>query len=193
MARYGTCSAVGRDGRLWISHGFTSDGVRFSDTRAYDFTSGTWSDVTPAGERPVERCLHTCWLTDAGELALYAGQTTGVPALGDRWILGDDGWKRVDGSLPPERNLPAHVRLDGATLMFGGTALDLTLLNDLWVLRDDVPDANRLTPASPGPSGRAGASLVLDVARARIVLFGGRTDAGASNETWSLTGLDPAA
>jgi hypothetical protein len=192
VARYGTCSAVGPDGRLWISHGFTSDGVRFSDTRAYDFTRGTWSDLTPSGERPVERCLHTCWLTDAGELALYAGQTTGVPALGDRWVLRDDGWKRVDGSLPPERNLPAHVRLDGATLIFGGTALDLALQDDLWVLRDDVPDASRLTPAGPGPSGRAGASLLLDAARARVLLFGGRTGAGASNETWSLSGLDPA-
>ena len=79
VPRYGSCSAVGRDGRLWISHGFTSDGVRFADTRAYDFGSGTWTDETPAGAGPVERCLHACWLTDAGELALYAGQTTGVP------------------------------------------------------------------------------------------------------------------
>ena len=77
----------GPDGRLWISHGFTSEGSRFADTRAYDFTTQAWTDETPAGERPVERCLHGCWWTDDGRLALYAGQTTGVPALGDLWQL----------------------------------------------------------------------------------------------------------
>ena len=49
MARYGTCAAVAPDGRLWISHGFTADGVRFSDTRAYDFATGAWTDETPDG------------------------------------------------------------------------------------------------------------------------------------------------
>ena len=51
---------------------------RFADTRAYDFATHAWTDETPAGERPVERCLHGCWWTDDGRLALYAGQTTGV-------------------------------------------------------------------------------------------------------------------
>ena len=37
VARYGSCAAIGPDGRLWISHGFTSEGSRFADTRAYDF------------------------------------------------------------------------------------------------------------------------------------------------------------
>ena len=55
VARYGSCSAVGADGRLWISHGFTEDGVRFSDTRAYDFDAGRWSDETPDGAQPVVR------------------------------------------------------------------------------------------------------------------------------------------
>ena len=39
VARYGSCAAIGPDGRLWISHGFTSEGSRFADTRAYDFTT----------------------------------------------------------------------------------------------------------------------------------------------------------
>ncbi|HEU0237409.1 MAG TPA: kelch repeat-containing protein, partial [Candidatus Limnocylindrales bacterium] len=37
--RYGSCSGIGPDGRLWISHGFTEDGTRFADTRAYDFAT----------------------------------------------------------------------------------------------------------------------------------------------------------
>ena len=53
------------DGRLWISHGFTEDGVRFSDTRAYDFEAGTWSDETPDG-RPARRALPARMLADRG-------------------------------------------------------------------------------------------------------------------------------
>jgi hypothetical protein len=188
VARYGSCSVVGDDGRLWISHGFTSDGVRFSDTRAYDFGSGTWSDETPSGERPVERCLHACWLTDAGELSLYAGQTTGVIALGDLWTLGADGWTGSTGTLPAERNLPAHVRLNGFTLIFGGMALDGGFHADAWLLAD-AGGATELAPSGDAPAGRSGASLVRDAARDRVLLFGGRTSDGASDETWALTGI----
>jgi hypothetical protein len=190
VARYGSCSAVGSDGRLWISHGFTSDGVRFSDTRAYDFAAASWSDVTPSGDRPVERCLHACWLTDTGELALYAGQTTGVAALGDRWVLGGDGWSGIEGTLPPARNLPAHLRLEGSALVFGGMALDLGFHADLWLLGDGAVDAEPITVDGAAPSGRAGATLIEDAARARVMLFGGRGADGVSTEMWALTGLD---
>ena len=110
VSRYGTCGAVGPDGRLWISHGFTSDGVRFSDTRAYDFDAGAWADETPDGPRPVERCLHGCWWTDDGALALYAGQTTGTLALDDYWTLADGEWSEVTTALPPGRNLYARAQ-----------------------------------------------------------------------------------
>ena len=116
VARYGSCAAIGPDGRLWISHGFTSEGSRFADTRAYDFTTHDWSDETPAGERPVERCLHGCWWTDDGRLALYAGQTTGVPALGDLWQLtpgpriGTNAWSEVDAGSTLAGG-PAAVRV----------------------------------------------------------------------------------
>jgi hypothetical protein len=186
--RYGTCAALGPDGRLWISHGFTSEGTRFSDTRAYDFASGTWADETPSGPRPVERCLHGCWWTENDELTLYAGQTTGVAALDDLWTLHDGSWTRIEAVLPPARNLYARARHDGGTLVFGGQALDGTYLGDLWRFADGAPDAVALTPTGDGPSGRAGAELILDGARDRALLFGGRTADGALDDTWSLAG-----
>lgn len=189
VARYGTCAAVGPDGRLWISHGFTADGSRFADTRAYDFGTGAWADETPAeGARPVERCLHGCWWTDAGELALYAGQTTGVTALGDRWRLTSDGWVQAGGGLPPERNLYADARLDEATIVFGGQALDGSYLADLWLLDDAAADAEPLAADGEAPAGRAGAELIRDPDRQRLVLFGGRGVDGAFGDLWELRG-----
>lgn len=187
VARYGTCAAVGPDGRLWISHGFTTDGSRFADTRAYDFQAETWTDETPGGAAPIERCLHGCWWTDEGAFALYAGQTTGVPALGDRWLLSGGTWTQLDGALPPERNLYARARLDGATLIFGGQALDGGYLADLWLLTDGEADAMAVEVSSTLP-GRAGAEMVRDPARARVLLFGGRDTDGARADMWELRG-----
>ena len=191
-ARYGSCAAIGPDGRLWISHGFTEDGVRFFDTRAYDFGAGTWTDETPAdGPRPVERCLHGCWWTDAGELALYAGQTTGTLALDDHWRLADGTWAPVEGSLPAARNLYARARLDGATLVFGGQAVDGSYLGDLWSLPDGAANATlvELAGGGPQPAGRAGAELIVDDERSRALLFGGRTADGALADLWVLGNL----
>jgi len=188
VSRYGTCGAVGPDGRLWISHGFTSDGVRFSDTRAYDFGSGSWADETPDGPRPVERCLHGCWWTDDGALALYAGQTTGTLALDDLWTLADGAWSEVTAGLPPGRNLYARVRVDGATLVFGGQALDMSYFDDLWLFPDQGGDAVELMPATEGPPGRAGAAMVVDPESDRVLLFGGRDAGGGLADLWGLTG-----
>ncbi len=188
--RYGSCAGIGPDGRLWISHGFTQDGTRFSDTRAYDFGSATWTDETPGeGARPAERCLHGCWWTDSGELALYAGQTTGVTALDDRWVLADGVWSRVEGVLPPARNLYARARVDATTLVFGGQAVDGSFQDDLWVLTDDAVDAEALEPAGDLPPGRAGAELIVDTMSGRAILFGGRTADGALNDIWVLDGV----
>ena len=188
VARYGACAAIGPDDRLWISHGFTEEQTRFSDTRAYDFATGRWTDETPSSGRPVERCLHGCWWTDAGELALYAGQTTGIVALDDRWTLRDGAWSQVQGELPPARNLYARARQGAGTIIFGGLALDGGYLHDLWLLADDAVDTQALEPAGDPPPARAGAELIVDVTRSRALLFGGRDEGGALDDLWILRG-----
>ena len=189
VARYGTCAALGPDGRLWMSHGFTADGVRFSDTRAYDFRTGAWTDETPdAGGKPVERCLHGCWWTDDGSLTLYAGQTTGTTALGDRWSLTDGTWSQAEGALPPARNLYARVRLDAATLVLGGQALDGSYLADLWLLPDGDAGAAAIEVTGSFPTGRSGAELIRDGTGERLLLFGGRDADGSLADLWQLAG-----
>lgn len=193
VARYGTCAAIGPDGRLWISHGFTSDGTRFADTKAYDFADGTWSDETPSGDLPVNRCLHGCWWTSDGQLALFGGQTTGVTGLDDRWILRPgEGWTQVSGEQPGPRNLYARARINAATLLFGGQALDGSRLADAWLLLDGEADATRLDTGEAAPSGRSGSEMVVDSGRERILLFGGLGADGPLGDTWELAGDLPA-
>lgn len=192
-ARYGSCAALGPDGRLWISHGFTQAGQRFADTRAYDFTTGTWTDETPAADRPVERCLHACWWTGDGTLALFGGQTNGVTALGDLWQLspgprpGTNAWAQVgSGDVAPPRNLYAAARWGSSTLVFGGQAADGSFLADAWQLPDEGAPAQLTLPGNPPPA-RAGAELIADPRRGRLLLFGGRDAEDVFGDIWSLT------
>jgi hypothetical protein len=193
VARYGSCAAVGPDGRLWISHGFTSEGTRFADTRAYDFTTGTWADETPIGERPVERCLHGCWWTDDGRLALYAGQTTGVPALEDLWQMtpgprqGTNTWNMVHSGRrwPAARQLYASARWGDGTVIFGGRALDGEYLSDVWLIKDQG-GATRVRLDSDLPQPRSGAELIGDPRVGVLLLFGGQDADGAMDDLWEL-------
>jgi hypothetical protein len=192
VPRYGSCSAIGPDGRLWISHGFTEDGTRFADTRAYDFEAGTWSDVTPSGQLPVERCLHGCWFADDGRFVLYAGQTTGVEALADLWALSAPGsasaaWAQLDGSLPEDRNLYAFARHGGDVLVVGGRGRGSVFRADAWRFDGASLAASAVAVDGAAPPGRAGATLIDDPARGRMLLFGGKAAAGALADLWALS------
>lgn len=193
VARYGSCSGIGPDGRFWISHGFTSDGARFSDTLAYDLTAEAWSDQAPASDRPVERCLHACWWTSDGRLALYGGQTTGVAALGDLWFLtpGSGGaptntWSEAPAQAPDARHLPAIARHGHATFLFGGRGLDRTALGETWLAADGGEGFERFQTPGGDPPARSGAALIDDALGDRLLLFGGLGDA-ALGDVWALT------
>ena len=193
VARYGSCSGIGPDGRLWISHGFTSDGARFSDTLAYDFATEAWSDQAPATERPVERCLHACWWTAGGQLALYGGQTTGVAALGDLWLFtpGAGGaptnaWTEVPGQAPAPRHLPAIARHGAATFLFGGRGSDREALGETWLAVDGALGFEPFAASGNEPPARSGATLIHDQGGDRLLLFGG-LGRNARNDLWALT------
>jgi hypothetical protein len=186
-ARYGSCAALGPDGRMWISHGFTEDTGRFSDTRAYDFDAGSWTDLTPDGDRPVERCLHDCLWTPDGRLIVYAGQTTGAPAIGDLWAYEPSAasWAQAERPEPEPRQLYALAQLEGTAFVFGGGTSDGGLLDDLWLLDLDSLAWSAVAPTSQ-PAGRFGASLIADGERNRLLLFGGKGE-GEFADLWQLS------
>ncbi len=187
-ARYGSCASLGPDGRLWISHGFTQDDGRFSDTRAYDFGTGEWTDETPTGRVPTERCLHDCfWSADGSQLVLYGGQTTGVPALGDAWAFDAEtrDWTASADGAAPARQLFAMAPVEGGALVFGGGSLESNYLADAWLL-DAASLAMTQLSAAAGPAARDGATLVHDTAGGRLMLFGGRGENGPLGDVWEI-------
>jgi hypothetical protein len=184
-ARYGSCLALGPDGRLWISHGFTEDAGRFGDTRAWDPVTGTWSDATPTGNAPVVRCLHDCLWTPDGRLLVYAGQTTGVPAIGDLWAFQDARWTPGAEPEPPARALYAVASAGDTAWVFGGGGADRVPLDDLWRLDLAALEWEPVEPDGEVPPARSGSTLVVDAKNGRLLLWGGR-DARAFDDLWSV-------
>lgn len=187
-ARYGSCGALGPDGRLWISHGFTEDSGRFADTVAYDFSASAWADMTPSGDLPVVRCLHDCLWTPDGRLVLYAGQTTGVPAIGDLWTYDPEtaAWTEQPEPAPDARQLYALASAGGTAYVFGGRSLQGDLLDDLWTLDLASLAWTRVEPLEPRPPGAAGATLISDESAGRLLLFGGTGADGELTDLWQL-------
>ena len=132
-ARYGQCTVVDDQGRMVISHGFSSS-ERFGDTWAFDLAAATWADMTPAeGPRPSNRCLHACGYHEAtGEVVLFVGRNDDEPYLGDTWRLGAGGWQEVPGVGPSPRSRSRAAFTDGL-LVFGGEGAD-GLAGDAWLL-----------------------------------------------------------
>ncbi|HET9435806.1 MAG TPA: kelch repeat-containing protein [Candidatus Limnocylindrales bacterium] len=187
-ARYGSCAALGPDGRLWISHGFTADSGRFDDTQAYDFAAGRWTDETADGLVAPIRCLHDCLWTPDGRLVIYAGQTTGTPAIGDLWSRGTTGeWTSISDGPPPARQLYALAAIDGTAYVFGGGAKDGGTLRDLWTLDLATLAWTEASPSGDRPSGRSGSTLVADPAGSRLLLFGGLREGVALDDAWQLS------
>jgi hypothetical protein len=186
-ARYGSCAALGPDGELWISHGFTEDTGRFADTRSYDFATGTWTDRTPTGDVPVKRCLHDCFWSAGGRLILYGGQTTGVAALGDIWTFDPDAgaWEKgIEQAAPPRQLYALASNPRYGNLVFGGGTVDGGFLEDTWALDWGGPQLHALE-LTAGPSARAGATLIVDPA-GRYLLFGGTNQDGLLGDVWEL-------
>lgn len=186
-SRYGSCGGIGPDGQLWISHGFTADSGRFADTRSYDLATGSWTDSTPAGTLPVNRCLHRCFWLPSGQLLLYAGQTTGVAALGDAWLFEPGvGWRELAPPPPPARQLPALAVTGDSAWIFGGGAIDGSFLGDLW--RIDLAEMtwHQQAAVDGTPAARSAGALIADPGRDRLLLFGGLAEGGTLADLWQL-------
>lgn len=186
---HGAIYETARD-RLVITHGFTTSG-RFDDTWAFDFTTNTWTELTPSGTRPLKRCLlHSAYDATHSQMYLYGGCASGFGPcpLGDLWTfdLNSNSWTERTPQVSPEAREHYGLAFDATRAkleMFGGFGTGL--LGDTWdfdpakaawmqaALRGASPDARqRQESASAGAIG--------------TLVFGGAASYGYLNELWLL-------
>ncbi len=178
--------------RMVISHGFTDTG-RFDDTWAFDLGANRWRNLTPAGTRPLRRCLHDAVYDDRNrQMLLFGGCASGFGPcpLDDLWAfdLNTHQWSQKSGSPRPAARQWYGMAFDsrrGRLVLFGGAGPG-GALNDTW---EYDPAANVWSQASPrgeAPAGRSRHEAAYSPDLAAVFFFGGRTDAGLTNELLAL-------
>lgn len=99
-------------------------------------------------------------------------------------------WSLVQATVRPPGRTYHTLGYDGTrTILYGGvqiTGLTFQELGDTWAF--DGVAWTQLAPAL-SPPARGGASMVYDVARGRLVLFGGADTNQYFNDTWEWDGV----
>lgn len=187
--RYGAGDAFDPAGRLLVTHGFTNSG-RFDDTWSLDLAGGSWTDISPSGERPVKRCLmRAAWDTANERLLMFGGQTTDTPFLGDLWALESNGWREITSEpRPSPRSFYAMVFDDesGRLILFGGRTADGPV-NDLWYFDSASETWEQQLVEGEGPSPRFGHDAVWHPRGRFLLLLGGNDGSNDLNDLWELS------
>ena len=182
------CPIVDRDGTLWMIDGRGSTGDAFGDVWRYPAGGGHWEFVDLGRPAPA-RWGPACWLDPDGTVRLFGGQAGGT-FFGDLWSVdihgaGTGSWKQLgaESGIGPRSGAAAALHTDRAVIV-GGVASTGAILDSIGIA--DVRDQaiTQIYSTGPGASGRARATLIDDPAAERMLLFGGLTSIGVSNEIW---------
>jgi hypothetical protein len=126
---------------------------------------------------------------EGNRLFVHGSWDGGIDLRADLWEITFDGvpaWHQVTpaGATPIARR-DAIATYDAArsrVLLHGGNAGFAPFLSDIWALDVATLAWTQIEPAGAGPDGAITHSGTYDVARDRLVLFGGNYH----NETWVL-------
>lgn len=157
--------------------------------------SPTWIPLEPAGAVPPPRRACGAAYDPAHQaLIVFGGEEgTGYSGLNDTWALsltGTPQWTEIQpgGGQPSPRwgVSGAFDAVGGQALFFGG--VDLTdWQNEVWGISiDPSPRWRQLFGGEGLPADRWGHTLVRDVARDRMLLFGGIEYDFALDDVWEL-------
>jgi hypothetical protein len=171
--------------------------TRVADTWEYDGT--TWTKVEAGGPARSEHAM--AYDASLGHVVMYGGfDDDGLRS--DVWELSEGTWSlRTTTGGPPGARVGATLVYDAKRerlVMFGGAdgiddGADDGYLNDTWALADGV-----WTPlsTSSNPAVRVGHAATYDLARDRVVVFGGaKSDPDTFvtqyyDDSWEYDGTD---
>jgi uncharacterized protein (TIGR03437 family) len=183
--------------RMVISHGFTSAG-RFDDTWTFSFANNRWTDISPAGNRPLRRCLHhAAYDGKRDQMFLYGGCSSGYGPCPQDDLWGFDlksgQWNLIAVlPKPPGRERYGMVfdSVRDRLVLFGGSGTS-GLLNDTWEYDPGARTWNQVTVNGLAPAARDRHESVFAANLGAMIFFAGQTNSGLTNELWMLSSPAP--
>ena len=187
-ARYGSASVFDPNTRSLVQFaGFTEESRRFQDTQSFSLNANSWTDLTPAGDKPQIRCLLTGAYDAAGQrMIIYGGQRNGP--LDDLWAF-DFVSKTWTDLTPPSRPTgrffaSSFVDRSNRFLVFGGSTSSGNV-NETWAFNFVARQWNQVNAATP-PAPRNGMLGAYIEDEERFLIFGGNSNNGLLNDVWVL-------
>lgn len=190
-----------RNGHVWVADRTRGNLVLFGGHRqqtavdeTWTWDGNTWTERSPATRPPARTAAAATHDSIRGEVLVFGGSSAGALRR-DLWAWNGADWTLRDTGTGPSERYGAGFAFDdlrGRAVLFGGIGSQpvggTTRRNDTWEW-DGSAWTQRLPAAAPSP--RESPALAFDPARGRVVLFGGRTGAGASQQlgdTWEWDG-----
>jgi hypothetical protein len=172
------------------------DAEFFNDVWAFDLDQESWTELKAndrSGEAPRPRYGQSAALDAKGRVLISHGFSD-QGRFDDTWAfdLAQTRWVNLtpaSGPKPLKRCLHALIydaRAD-RLLLFGGCSSGFGPCpqGDLWAFDVKTTTWTELVPSGTAPSARSDTSLMYQSTTQTLYLFGGKTAAGASAETWS--------
>ena len=188
-ARFGHNAILDPSRGRVVVFGGQAGGAFFSDVWAYDPAADSWSEVAAEGAGPAQRYGAGGALDPSGAMLISHGFTN-QGRFDDTWEFNLDAQQWSDGSptqgeRPLRRCLLRTVVDTGRNrmLLFGGQSNQAPFHGDLWAFDLAGRSWSELTG---GPSPRNLYSAVVREDQPTMLLFGGNTESGESNELWAL-------
>ncbi len=153
-----------------------------------------WQQLGPIGSMPQGRAYHACIYDPVQDrLILFGGMTATGQWLGDVWecdLSSVPAWTQLTpaGIAPAARGFHAMVydSAEDRAIVYGGW--NGTRFGDLWELTLDGSEAwSALSTSGAAPSERSAVGAVYDPINNELVIFGGRTNFGRSNELFAVS------
>lgn len=165
--------------RIVMFGGFRVGAPALSYGDTWSFVNGGWSEIVPQASAPPARDSHgMAYDTARNKIVVFGGYLPDVIELdGATWTLA----LRTDWPPTQDRHLMAYDSDRDVLFLYGGGSVEsweYTVATQTWAWF-----------LGGGPGGRAGASMVYERARQKMLLFGGRTRSagqlGSKNaDTW---------
>ncbi|MEB2322151.1 MAG: hypothetical protein OZ921_06535 [Sorangiineae bacterium] len=177
-------------GKVMLFGGHGADYVDLADTWEWDGLARTWTPVTVAVSPSLRTSPAMAYDAVRHKVVLFGGHGGGY--LNDTWEW--DGaaktWTQLTPAAPPAARGGHAMTYDaarGKVVLMGGfsSAPGTGSFDDTWEW-----DGSSWTNVSPGPSppARSSHAVAYDVARERVLLFGGFVSGVALADTWEWDG-----
>jgi hypothetical protein len=177
-----------------LLHGGVGDPGYLDDMWIFDLSENIWTQVTPVGANPSPRHYHKIAEISENKFLLYGGYDTAT-VKNDTWIydLTLNIWTELAPAVNPLNRYQHTIVSIGnnKVMLYGGRKTYSLVMNETWVFNLDdtswTKDINSINP--PELYQHMMSQTCLDGTKF-VVLFGGASNSGEINETWTFGGGD---